>query len=134
MLKKFLLIISTIVSVIFIALYFSYDYWLEKELKYQLSEIINEDPNSLYRYNFKKLNIDLIDGSVDLTGISIEPKDVAFDSLLAEDNKVRFLLELHLSEIELLQFEIREFINTGRIVVQEIRLIKPRFSYYFNPQ
>lgn len=133
MIKRFLIIIGIIVGGIIVVGYFSYDYWLEKELKYQLSEIISKDPNSLYRYNFNNLNIDLIDGSVDLSGITIEPRDRGYDSLVSDSSNVRFLLKLHLEVIELLGFEIMEFINTGNITVAEINLYQPSFSYYFNP-
>jgi hypothetical protein len=131
--KKSFIVLGAVVSVLLIAFYFSYDYWLEKELKYQLAEIINKDPNSLYEYHFEDLDIDLLNGSVDVTGISVEPRERAYDSLLADSSAVRFLLQLHLSEIELLEFEIREFINTGNITVRELRLDQPSFSYYFNP-
>lgn len=133
MIKKVFITLGAIVSILFIGLYFSYDYWLEKELKFQLSEIISKDPNSLYKYRFDKLNIDLLDGSVDVSGISIEPRERGYDSLLSDNSSVRFLLKLHLNEIELLEFEIREFLRTGRIIVQEIRLDQPTFAYYFNP-
>jgi len=133
MIKKISIIIGSIFSILLIGVYFSYDYWLEKELKYQLSEIISKDPNSLYRYSFEKLNIDLIDGSVDLKGIKIEPRDRAYDSLISDNNNLRFLLKLNLKEIELIGFEITEFIKTNNIVVEAIYLDKPEFAFYFNP-
>jgi hypothetical protein len=133
LIKRIFIIIGIVIGALLAGIYFSYDYWLEKELKYQLSEIISKDPNSLYRYNFNKLNIDLIDGSVDLTGISIEPRDRGYDSLISSSSSVRFLLKLQLEEIELLGFEIMEFIKTGQITVAELNLYQPSFSYYFNP-
>lgn len=134
MIKRILLIVLSIVTVLLVTLYFSYDYWLEKELKYRLSEIISKDPNSMYRYSFDKLNIDLIDGSVHLKGIKIEPRDRGYDSLSSETSPVRFLLHLELDQIELLEFEIMEFIGSKRIVVEAVKMHQPSFVYYFNPK
>lgn len=133
MFKRILLIIVITASVLLIGLYLSYDYWLEKQLRYQLSEIISEDPNSLYRYSFEELDIDLISGSVDLLGIKVEPRDRGYDSLESETSSVRFLLDLQLEEIELLEFEIMEFIKTKRMTIDAINIHKPSFTYYFNP-
>ena len=133
MAKKFLLILGVIVSLLLIGIYFSYDYWLEKQLRFQLSEIINKDPNSLYTYEFDNLNIDLVDGSVDLTGISINPTSAAFDSLSEPNNNVRFLTHIQLDEIELKSFEIRQFIRTNTISVEALIISNPIFTYYFHP-
>ena len=133
MIKRFFIILGIALSILLVGLFFSYDYWIEKELKYQLSEIINKDPNSLYQYRFKKLNVDLFDGSVDITGIKIEPKPAAFDSLVSDSTRVRFLIDLNLDEIDLYGFEIMEFLNTGKIIVESVNLDQPTFLYYFNP-
>ena len=103
MIKKVFITLGAIVSILFIGLYFSYDYWLEKELKFQLSEIISKDPNSLYKYRFDKLNIDLLDGSVDVSGISIEPRERGYDSLLSDNSSVRFLLKLACFRVRILR-------------------------------
>ncbi len=133
MAKKILKILALVLVALAIGIYFSYDYWLEKELKYRLSEIINKDPNRLYQYSFSKLNINLMDGSVDLTGIVIEPSAGAFDSLMSEHNNLRFILQLNLDEIRLDGFEITEFITTGNIKVKALTISEPRFEYFFHP-
>jgi hypothetical protein len=133
MAKKVLLIIGVIVSILLIGIYLSYDYWLEKQLRFQLSEIINKDPNSLYAYKFDNLNIDLVDGSVDLTGISITPTQAAFDSLAEFNNSIRFLTHIQLDQIELKSFEIRQFLRTNTISVEALIITKPIFTYYFHP-
>jgi len=133
MVKKFLKILGVVLIVLVTAIYFSYDYWLEKELRYRLSEIINKDPNRLYQYYFSELNIHLMDGSVDLKGIIIQPSDDAFDSLMSETNQLRFILQLNMEEIELNGFEITEFIKTGNIIVESIIISKPQFEYFFHP-
>lgn len=133
MFKLILKILGGVILVLSIVAYFSYDYWLEKELKYQLSEIISKDPNSLYEYSFSKLDIHLMEGSVDLKGISIKPRTGAFDSLSSETNGVRFLLHLEMEEIELVGFEIYKFIRTGSIDVKSLIINAPTFNYYFVP-
>ena len=133
MLKRILKILAGVIIVLFVALYFSYDYWLEKELKYQLSEIINKEPNSLYEYSFSTLDIHLMEGSVDLKGIIIKPTKAAFDSLYSITNGVRFLLHLEMEEIELEGFEITEFLTSGKIFVKSLTISKPSFDYHFVP-
>ena len=131
--KNILIILAGIIIGLAVMVYFSYDYWLEKELKYQLSEIINKDPNSLYDYSFTKLNIHLLEGSVDLTGIKIRPTESAYDSLAKSRNGVRFLLNLNMEEIELTGFEIMEFLKTGVISVKSLVVTEPTFEYFFHP-
>ncbi len=133
MLKRILKILVGVIIVLVIALYFTYDYWLEKELRYQLSEIINKDPNSLYKYSFDKLDIHLMEGSVDLKGIIIEPTKAAFDSLNSKTNNVRILVHLEMEEIELEGFEITEFLTSGKIFVKSLTVSNPRFDYHFVP-
>jgi hypothetical protein len=133
MVKKILKILGVVLAVLFAGIYFSYDYWLEKELKYRLSEIINKDPNGLYQYSFSKLNINLMDGSVDLKGIIILPAESAFDSLMSETNQLRFLLQLEMDEIQLNGFEITEFMKTGDIIVESLIISEPNFEYFFHP-
>ncbi len=133
MLKRILKILAGVIIVLIIATYFSYDYWLEKELKYQLSEIINKDPNSLYEYSFSTLDIHLMEGSVDLKGIIIKPTEAAFDSLISKTNGVRFLVNLEMEEIELDGFEITEFLTTGKIFVKSLTVSNPSFDYHFVP-
>jgi hypothetical protein len=133
MLKRILKILAGVIIVLAVALYFSYDYWLEKELRYQLSEIINKDPNSLYEYSFSTLDINLINGSVDLKGIVIEPTKTAFDSLNSMTNGLRFLVHLSMEEIELSGFEITEFLTTGIISMKSLTISEPSFDYHFMP-
>lgn len=133
MLKRILKILAGVIIVGIVALYFSYDYWLEKELRYRLSEIINKDPNRLYQYYFSELNIHLMDGSVDLKGIIIQPSEGAFDSLMSETNQLRFILQINMEEIELNGFEITEFIKTGNIIVESLVITKPQIEYFFHP-
>lgn len=132
--KRILLIIISIITILIIATYFSYDYWLERKLKYQFSEIISKDPNNLYTYSFTKLNIHLLEGSVDLYGVSIQPKENAFDSLISMSNGIRYLLSLSLDKIELNGFEIKKFLSTGKIYVNSLIISKPIFKYYFHPR
>ena len=132
--KTILKILAGVIIALAVIVYFSYDYWLEKELKYSLSEIINKDPNSLYEYSFTKLNIHLMEGSVDLTGIKIRPSERAYDSLAAKNNGVRFLLHLNMEEIKLRGFEITEFLTTGVISVESLTISEPVFEYFFHPR
>ena len=133
MTKKVFKILGIVLVAAAVGVYFSYDYWLEKELKYRLSEIINKDPNRLYQYSFSELNINLMDGSVDLRGINIHPSEDAFDSLMSETNELRFILQLTMDEIELNGFEITEFLTTGNIIVESLIITEPHFEYFFHP-
>ena len=132
--KTILKILAGIIVGLAVIVYFSYDYWLEKKLKYQLSEIINKDPNSLYEYSFSKLNIHLMEGSVDLKGIKIRPTETAYDSLANEENGVRFLLNLNMEEIKLKGFEITKFLTTGIISAESLTITEPVFDYFFHPR
>jgi len=134
MIKKILAIIGVVISVVAVGVYFSYDYWLEKELKYQLSEIINKKPSNLYEYSFNKLNIHLMDGSVDLIGISIIPTSAGYDSLNKETNGIRFLVRINMDKIEMNGFEITEFLTTGVITVESLIVSEPKFEYIFHPR
>ena len=134
MTKKVFKILGIVLVAAAVGVYFSYDYWLEKELKYRLSEIINKDPNRLYQYSFSELNINLMDGSVDLRGINIHPSEDAFDSLMSETNELRFILQLTMDEIELNGFEITEFLTTGNIIVESLIITEPHFEYFFHPR
>ena len=134
MFKRILKIFAALVLVLLIAVYFSYDYWLEKKLKYQLSEIINKDPNSLYEYSFTTLDIHLMEGSVDLKGIIIKPTKAAMDSLISKTNGIRFLVDLAMEEIKLDGFDITEFLTSGNIFVKSLTVTQPRFDYHFVPK
>ncbi len=134
MLKKIARIFFAGVVVVGVVVYFSYDYWLEKQLKYKLSEIISKDPHNLYTYSFAKLNIHLLEGSVELKGITIKPKANAFDSLARLASGMRYLVELNLAKIELENFAIKEFLLTGRMYIRSLVIEQPEFKYYFHPR
>jgi hypothetical protein len=133
MLKKVLKVIGVLLVVLATGAYFTYDFWLERELRYRLSEIINKDPNGLYQYSFSKLNIHLLDGSVELSGIVISPSEGAFDSLKSASSDLRFILQLTMDEIAMNGFDISKFIATGNISVTSIIISKPHFEYVYNP-
>ena len=122
------------VLVLGLVVYNFYDYWLESRLHYQLSEIINKNPNTLYTYSFSELDIHIMDGSIDLEGITIKPTQAAVDSLLSEDNGLRFLLDLRMEQIELDGFDIKGFLATGNIKVDSLIISEPSFEYYFHPR
>ncbi|GEM_PF-4930156 len=134
MLKKIARFFFAGVVILGVVVYFSYDYWLEQQLKHKLSEIISKDPNNLYTYSFTKLNIHLLEGSVELKGISIKPKANAFDSLARLASGMRYLIELNLAKIELENFAIKEFLLTGKMFIRSLAIEQPEFKYYFHPR
>lgn len=134
MIKKILTIIGAVISVLVVGLYFTYDYWLEKKLKSHLSEIINKEPSNLYKYSFENLNIHLMEGSVDLNGITIIPTVAGYDSLAKEANGIRFLVRINMEKIEMNGFEITEFLTTGIITIKSLIVSEPKLEYLFHPR
>ena len=132
--KKILFISFLVLITAGIIVYFSYEKWIESRIKYQFSEIINNDPESLYTYTFSDLSINIMSGSVDVSGISATPTKLAYDRLSNKKDKLRFLINFSLDEIQLEGFDISLFLTTGKISIKSLLVDSPGFDYYFNPE
>jgi len=121
----------TIISLSLIA-YFSSDYFIEQKLKKELTQIINNDSLSYYNFSIEKLDLSIITGSVTIIGVKVTPTQEALDSLKSNTNNVRVLVTLSCDRIKMKKFEIKHFLRTQELIIDEFIIEKPSFSYVFN--
>ena len=90
------------ILLIFVGLiaYFTSDYFIEKRLRSELSILIQKDSVSLYKYDFSKFNLSLVDGSIKLKKVTLYPTKAARDSLANPNNNIRVLIEASIEEIK----------------------------------
>ena len=69
----------------------------------------------MYTYTFDDLDINAVTGSIDVTGISATPTDLAYERLNNDKDKLRFLINFTLDEMDLEGFDVTKFLTTGEI-------------------
>lgn len=130
---KVLTIVLSVLVVLFFALKAA-DYFIERFFVKKLTELIDNRPESLYRYSFDTLDVDLWRGAVALTGVGIQPKESLVDSVNSTTNNTRTYIHTHIQKIELQGVKILKFLRTGDLVLTELRIETPRFNYFYNPE
>ncbi len=129
---KILKISAIIIITLSIIAYFSSDYFIEQKLKKELTQIINNDSLSYYNFSIDKLDLSIITGSVTIKGVKVTPTHEALDSLKSNTNNVRVLVTLTCDRIKMKKFEIKHFLRTQELIIDEFIIDKPSFSYVFN--
>lgn len=129
---KALKIIGVVILVIAVGVYFTSDFFIEKKLRIELSKLVKKDSLGLYAYDFSKLNLNLVEGSVKLKGVKVYPTARAMDSIKSLNNKVRVLVEASCDEIKMEGFQTQFFLKTGKIAIDKFVINEPKFTYYFN--
>ncbi len=112
--------------------YASFDFLIERKLIRELSALVNKNPDNLYYYSIKDLDLVLVDGSVSLKDIGIHPKQSSFDSLQSMTNDLHVLIGMKIKLIKLKGLEISKFIKTGEIEMGDLQIRTPEIGYYFN--
>lgn len=115
-----------------VAIYASSDYFIEKKLRTELSKIINSDSLGYYNYSIKKLDLSIITGSITIKGVKIEPTQIAIDSLKKSSNNVRVLVSFSCDIIKMKGFEIKHFLKTQELIINEFIIERPLLDYSFN--
>lgn len=129
---KILKIIGIIVIALVAIIYTTSDYIIERQLKSELSKLINTDSISYYDFSVSKLDLSIVSGSVTIRDVKITPSQAALNSLRTDNNDVRVLVKFSCNTIEMRDFEIRHFLKTQEIVLDKFIIIEPDLSYLFN--
>ena len=130
---KVLFIILGIVAAVLVIAYFQFDRIVEKLVRTKLTGLIDQSDDKFYNYEFQDLDINLITGSLSFNKLGLIPVDYAFDSLRANNNKLRSIVELHVDEITLTGFEIRQFLDKGTLEIDEFLIFEPQVIVFINP-
>ena len=131
---KFLKIFGVVLLILTAIAYSTSDYFIEKQLTAQLSDLINKDSLKLYNYEFLKLDLSLVTGSIKLKGVKLHPSKYALESIRSKTGNVRVLVDLSFDQISMNGFEINHFLKTKEILVDKLIIEEPKITYLFNPK
>ncbi len=125
-----------ITGIVIIALgiiaYATSDYFIEKKLKVELSNLINTDSLNYYDFSISKLDLSIVNGSITIKDVRIIPTKIALDSLKKSTNNIRVLVELTCDKIKMRGFEIKHFLRTQELLIDKFVIIQPSLNYIFN--
>jgi hypothetical protein len=136
MMKKVLLWIAGISVVCLLVLgtylYLNGDSLAEDIFKNKLIKAYNSDPKTKYFIDLEKVKFNIFDGSVDLIGISVSPKDslVTFKKSLENIAYSNTSLKIYIERISLKNFEYQEAISNRKIKVDEFKIYQPEIRIY----
>lgn len=131
---KFVKILSAVIITLAVIAYFTSDYFIEKQLKHQLSNLINRDSLKLYTYEFKNLDLSLVNGSVKISGVKLHPSKYALENIQSDSGNIRVLVDISFNQIKLKGFEINHFLKTQEMIIEKLIIVEPKFTYLYNPK
>lgn len=129
---KFLKYSVLVIIILAVVIYNSSDYFIEKQLKTELTKLINKDSINHYTFSISKLDLSIVTGSVTIKDIKITPTQEALDSLQSNNNNIRVLIEFSCDKIKMEGFEVNHFLRTSELVIEQFKIIKPTVIYRFN--
>jgi hypothetical protein len=130
--KSLVIVFGILVAILAIA-YFQFDSFVERAVRNKLTFLINQSPDKLYEYEFDNLNINLIDGSLTLHKVGLIPTQHAIDSVKSAGSSLRAIMAFRVDKIEMNGFEIRKFLNTGDLQIEDLLILRPEFKLLVNP-
>lgn len=126
-------ILGIIILALALITYLTSDYFVEKTLKTELSNLINKDSTNYYHFSISDLDLNIVSGSITLKDVKITPTASILDSLKHSSNNIRVLPEFSCSKIKMRSFEIKHFLSTQEIVIDKFIITQPKVKYIFNP-
>ncbi|MCF6359708.1 MAG: hypothetical protein L3J29_03000 [Cyclobacteriaceae bacterium] len=129
---KFLKITGIVIIVLGLVAYAFSDYFIERKLKEELSEIINTDSLNYYTFSLEKLDLSIVTGSITIKGVKITPTQEALNKLQNSSNNIRVLVSFSCDNIKMKGFEINHFLKTRELIIDKFIVEKPSFEYLFN--
>ena len=130
--NKVLIIILGILTSILTIAYFQFDKFVERAMRNRLTTLINQSPDKLYQYQFDRLKINLMNGSLTLSEVGLIPTERALDSVKSEAGNIRSIMAVKVNKIEMNGFEIRQFLKTGELHIDDFLIRKPEFKLFVN--
>ncbi len=104
----------------------------EEILRDKFIKEYNKNPTTDYLIHFKKLKVDVLDGSVNLVNVSIVPKDslVTFKSNLEQTNTPNVYLEIHIDKISLSNFDYAPALANRKISIEKFEISNPEIHIF----
>lgn len=129
---KTLKIIGIIIILIGGITYGTADYFIEKKLTQELSKLINTDSLNYYNSSISSLDVSIVNGSITIKGVKIEPSKLALDLIGSSTPSIRVLVGFTCDKIKMRNFEIKHFLQTQELIIGAFIINQPKFTYIFN--
>ncbi|OQX72923.1 MAG: hypothetical protein B6D61_13130 [Bacteroidetes bacterium 4484_249] len=100
----------------------------ENEIRLQL----NQNPNSLYEVVFEDLNVGIINKSITIKNISINPRSFAIDSLNA--GNIKTLIQSKIGLIKIKGIQVFEYLKNKDIQIKKIKVKGVETIYLINQE
>ena len=105
---------------------------LEDLLVDRLNELVKQDKNSQYTYSYDELELNLSEGNLILTNLTLKPRLKLLDSLSQLNLGKEIVLEIELEEFKMTGLGILEFLIHGKVSLASINFKSPLVKLYEN--
>ncbi len=130
--KIILLSVFSVLLILFSIGLFNVDSLLEKYIREELDQIIESSDHRIYEFKYKDIDFHVWNGDFEISGVEILPKTGMADSL--EKGDIRSLISAKFNNFSIIGFSFLEFYKTKKLEIDEIRMIKPKLNFSFNPE
>ena len=96
------------------------NYFISDYIEKKIHDTITQQNSVLYRSSVKNVQLNLIKGSLKVTGLEYQPTDITLTALMTEKNPVDEVYSVHASEIRITGFELLELIRDKQVDIEKI--------------
>lgn len=126
--NKWIIYFGALISILFLILFFAnvfIDGYVEKKIVNQL----NNNPGSLYKLSYDKLNINIYTGSVTVKGLNIEPAENLQQKL--SNDSVKKFINTKIKSFKIKNINLIQFLKNNKIQISAIVIKDMMIDYYF---
>jgi hypothetical protein len=99
-----------------------HEFIIRELLSYRISQVINNQPNSLYQYSFERLNINVWKGNFELDNFTIQPRLQKLDSLKITGGANKTIIHGRIDRFLVSNLRVFKFIRSGKLQIDSIQL------------
>ena len=127
--KKKWKIYSGILLTIIIFLLFLANSIINGFVENEITNQLNNNPNSLYEVQFDKINTNIYTGSINVKNLSIQPVDSVLKELSAEN--IKKLLSAEIQTFKIKHINIFQFLRNSKVEISAVVIKNMMVDYYF---
>ncbi len=131
--KYFLISILVIALLGFGAYRLGFRSFLIGKVQKELLKAINKDPSRLYDISCASAEFNLTTGNIMVHDVHVEPRHQIVDSIYAQNEVIRMLLELHVEQISLTNLNVKKLLMDDHVVLEKIEIRSPELDILLNP-
>lgn len=124
-LRVFLYICGFLLIIVYLALFFGFNYFGERFLRNLLQEKVSKESSGLYRVDFQKLNFNIITGKVIVDSFELIPDTLVYNRLKANGLIEKSLYRISLSSVEIDRIHFWQIYSQKRINFRQVVFTRP---------